>query len=281
MATESWVIDGKNLSNQQYKIAMYEGMDDGPAVMGDNIDIPFRAGSVWTPKSFGEAKRTLTILLLNRDPSTGIPPAAQDAQRALVDTALDDLMKLFGQRHRLLTIVRTLSGGAVRQGYAEVVDTISPNQLAVNSAAFVVGLKFPQPFWEDQADQTYNAPVPAVTATTYTPAAFAAATAPMEDLVVTITGPCTNPKLLDVASGYYFQYNGSLTGGQTMVVNSKLWTVTGTGGFSPSMANFVHTGGRLFSLTPDYINGAQVIMTFTGGSGATTFSIVGRRRYIR
>lgn len=281
MATESWVIDGKNLSNQQYKIAMYEGMDDSPAIVGGNLEIPFRSGLVWSPKTFSQARRTLTIVLLNQDPSTGIRPAAQDAQRALVDTALDDLMKLFGQRHRLLTIVRTLSGGAVRQGYAEVVDPISPNQMLVNNAAFTVGLNFPQPFWEDQADQTHNAPVPIVSGTTYTPSAFSAATAPMEDLVVTVTGPCTNPKVLDVASGFYFQYNGTIGAGQTMVVNSKLWTVTGTGGFTPSMANFVHTGGRLFSLTPDYINGAQFIMTFTGGSAATTLSIVGRRRYIR
>ena len=282
MATEAWTVDGVALSDKRFFVQTYNGLDDVAPTVGTNTLIPYKSGSIWNHKVFGEGQITFAIIVLGQDPTTGVPGANQTAQRTLVDAGLDILTKVFGQRHRLLTFVRTFSDGTTRQTYGEVITTISVNQFGINNAQFTVTVLLPMPFLEDGADQTYTSPLgTGVPGTTYTPSQFSAGTAPMEDLVLTAIGPITNPKFTDIASGYYCQYTGAVTAAQTLIINAKVWTVTSTGGLTVSYANFAHTGQRFFTLTPDQLTGAQLKMDGTSATSATGFTVVGRRRYLR
>jgi hypothetical protein len=108
----------------------------------------------------------------------------------------------------------------------------------------------------------------------------------MEDLVITITGPITNPKVEVLRGGNplsvpnWFQYTGTIAGGTTLIVNCSTWTISGTS--SPSYANFTHSGGgRFLSVVPGVAAAAPAVrLTGSGNSASTAISLVGRRKYL-
>ncbi len=279
MAFESWTVDSQNLSAFAYDIQTFDGLDDVPSLEGENWSAEQEHGAIWLPKFFGEASKTVTMLVSNADSSTGVVPTALDQQRAKVDANLDTLVRIFYRPRKLIDVRRTLSGGSIRQAFCEVASGIRPNTVGLNSIRVAFELKIPGSFWQDATD---------VTSAQYNPGSnvniteFNASTAPMANLKYIITGPITNPRVTDVESGSYFQYNGTVGASQTFTIDSlNMSSLVGTGGFTPVAANLIHDGATRWLELNSTLSGTLINFTGTSTTGATKLQIIGRRKYLR
>lgn len=271
--TEIWTVDGVSLSSLAYDITTRDGMDTVPAVVGSNVNYSQYHGERWVRKYFAASRKTLTMWVGARDPITGVPGANLNAKRQLVDTNIDYLTLLFSRRNKLLDVRRTLSSGAVRQASCEVVATIDPITAGLSDAKFAVELYVPGVFWRDVSSSTLASITPG---SSQLPAGLQAATAPMVDLEYRITGPITNPRVTDVESGSYFQYNGVVSSGTTLIVTNTTMGIT-----NGTLSNMTHFG-EVNWLTM-YPSIAGVLVSFTGSSttGATLLQILGKKAFLR
>lgn len=277
MATEAWTVDGRNLSAFAFDIQTWDGLDDVPGLVGDNTGLPTRHGSLWVKKYFGPGHKTLSMIVSNRDPSTGVVPTALDQQRLNFDKNLDTIVRMMYRPRRLLDIRRTLSDGTVRQCFAEVVAGIAPETVGLNSGRMTFELEIPGGFWQDVSITTSALHAPG----TYSVTEFEAATAPMQDLNYKLTGPATNPKVLDVESGAWFRFNGVMAAGNTLEVNAASMTILPGGGLVAALSQMEHQGDpRWLTLYPS-MDGAQIQFTATATTGATGLQVIGTRKYLR
>jgi hypothetical protein len=277
MATETWVVDGVNLTDLAYDIVTFDGLDDTPPVDGGNIPFAQSHGEIWVPKYYRAAQKQIVMYVSSKNNSTGVQPSDIDSQRANVDMNLDRLVSLFMRRRKLLTVVRTLSSGQVRQAFCECTASIAPNTIGLADSKISVVLTLPSGFWEDQSSGTMLSSAPG---TNLVVSGAANATAPMTDLTYAITGPATNPKVVDVESGSYFQYNGVIAAGTTMTINPDMTVTNGT------LANMVHVGDvNWLTLHPvvdiTAVTKSQVTFTASSTTAATRLTITGKRKYLR
>lgn len=273
MTTESWVVDGVNLSSLAYDIMTFDGMDNTPPAVGNNMQFAQTHGQKWVPKYFDQAVKTLSMFVSTKD-SGGVDGTTIDTMRLNYDANLDKLVLLFGRRRKLLNVVRTLSSGAIRQADCEVVSVIAPNLRGLAAGAITVELLVPSGFWADQNSSTLLTTVPASNVTV---TGAATATAPMADLTFAITGPITNPQVTDVETGSYFNYAGTVPGGTTMTVKNSDMTVT-----NGNADLITHIGNvNWLTLYPNISAGTVVSFTGTGTTGATSLAITGKRKFLR
>jgi len=278
MAYESWTVDGQPLSTLVTEIITLDGLDNIPDLIGSNVSVPQRHGTIWSDKFYGEASKIVSMIISAANPATGIMPATADAQRAYLDTNLDALNRIMNRPNRLLDIRRTLSGGGVRQAMCEVVRGITPITIGLASSKVLYELTLPYSFWQDIANISSALYAPA---SGFSLAEFVAATAPMNDLQFVITGPITNPRVTDQESGSWFQYTGTVAALQTLTVDAGLMTITGGGGMVPVMANMSHDGDARWICLNSSVLGLLLNFTGSATTAATKLQVIGKRKYLR
>jgi hypothetical protein len=273
MATESWVVDGIDLSTLAYDITSRDGMDTVPAVTGSNVAANQTHGERWVRKYYTAARKSLIMWVSSRDKNTGIEGVGLDEKRKNLDANIDYLTLLFGRRNKLLNVVRTLSDGTVRVAQAEVVASIDPVLQGLSHAKFSVELYIPSGFWRDAAETTLLSSAPG---SNLVVTGAATATAPMQDLEYRITGPVTNPRVRDVESGSYFQYNGTVAALNTLYVHNSTMTIE-----NGTLANMTHVGETNWVTLYPSIDGVLVSFTGSGTTGATKLDVVGKKAFLR
>lgn len=121
---------------------------------------------------------------------------------------------------------------------------------------------------------------------------FDSISAPVQDAIVRIEGPITNPQVVDT-SGAYFVLDGPLSAGQYLRYHSnsgRAWTTssnTWTGG--TEVSGLITSGGPrgLFEITPRYptpgnvkIRNARLALTQTTQTSGAGFQVRGRNGFI-
>jgi hypothetical protein len=296
MATETWTVDGYNLSNYAsgFKISdlrTWNGLDNVPGVnvsgsgsgatSGTNgmFQLAQSHGEFWYPQYFTAATKLLTFHISSN--SSSGPPSDIDTARKNFDANLDQLNRVFARRRQLMSVVRTLSSGQQRLALCSVMSTYNVDLVPVTDGTVTIELTIPDGRWRDASDSalaTLSAAFSGVVT------GLAAATAPMDDLQFSITGPVTNPRVTDNESGSWFQYTGTVAAGKTLVVhNTNMGIDDGGSGWSPTLLNMTHAGdSNWLTLYPSNANGG-VNITFggSGTSGATSLVIYGHKKYMR
>jgi hypothetical protein len=150
-------------------------------------------------------------------------------------------------------------------------------------------LNVPGVFWQD-----VSLPSDYVSATNLTPASvltmatFNGATAPMEEHIVVVRGPATNPRVTDVASGMWVQLNGTIASGTDWQIDSTTWSSrTGAailftaGGGSNQIGITTYGGGgpRFLALTPS-VGGPVIRLDGSAFGTNTQVQARGRRKYL-
>jgi hypothetical protein len=113
-------------------------------------------------------------------------------------------------------------------------------------------------------------------------------TAPIEDAVLTFTGPVTNPRVESLVDGsvlevpIWFKYSGTVPSGQTLKVDCANWALSGTGGFSPVYANFSHAGSARWLVIQPGKSTTVPTLSVTGSnlSGSSKTTLVTRRKFL-
>lgn len=281
-------VDGVRLDSYAYNISTKSGRDYLPSVRGSNAEAPGRHGSLYIPgKKFDDGRFLLQMWVIGANTDGTISTNALDEYRQNMDL----LKRLFGKRHALLDVQATDSLGAVRQAYCEVLAAIDPEVVGTNPLGrFTVELKIPGVFWRDTTDTNYDSGAGGVnsTSTTVNNTNHAGATGIMEDLIIVVDGPATNPKVIDNATGHYVQLNEALPSGSQWNIDTSTWsskvgvgiafTTSGTDKTAVTSYSGQHSP-RYFAMTPDATS-IPIGWTCTGPSSATRLRIRGRKKYL-
>lgn len=256
-----------------------------------NVELPGRDGVIPSldddlePISFG-----LDMFIMGTDADGSVPVAGK---RDTLRANLDELVHLFGKRHSLLDLRETVAAGVERRAWAKVQDAITPDlNTPGSSGEMTVGLILPYGVWEDVTPGTWTqtAPVTAAPVTTLT-----GATERIGDAIFAVKGPCTNPRITDVATGSWVQLNAALTGAETWRLNALTWATrvgnldvnsndaSGTDKTAVTITGGPQRGSALV-LTPVRDTGNRrvgITLTATAGvvNGTTSLTIKAARKY--
>lgn len=287
---ETVTVDGLVLNTLAFNISTRAGRYTTPDVRTKNVEVGGRHGTVVVrSKKFQQGVFTMSMWVRGANSDGSVPDNSDGLNRRIFQENLDILLQTFTRKSGLLDIRQTLPDGTVRQCFGEVLATVDPQSKSVQPmATFSVAITIPSAFWQDLNPITYTSSIGLPTSQVLTLSPFIGATAPMEDLVWTIQGAATNARVQALENGAalqvdtWMQYTGTIPTVKSLIVDSGLWSVTGSSGFSPSTANLVHMGSAAFmSLQPGPQNTApQVAWSAASVDGNTQLTVVGRRKYV-
>jgi hypothetical protein len=282
---ETFTVDGVALNTYAKNIESRTGRMHVPGLRTPNAAPPSRHGELWTKyKVYEPGTASLSMWVLGCDDS-GVVPGGSTARKEFIKNR-DALIQLLTAQQSLRLLQQTMPDGSVRQAYGEVLAAIDFSAFNPTDARFGVDFNLPYTFWEDATLQTDVAIALASEgvnggAVTAVPT-WDGSNAPIEDLIIKIKGPAVNPKLIDVWSGHYFQWTGSLLSTDTLVVDSSAWTAVV--GATNVIANLAVVGDspRLFVLHPRQAASPQLQLVSNGSwsAGTSSLKLTGRRKYM-
>jgi hypothetical protein len=281
-------VDGVRLDTLAWNIETLNGRLAIPGVRGEDPVIPGDDGAVFVPnKSYDTGRMTLSMWVRGSDVNGLVP--VMSSQIAEFRKNLDTIGKMFTVRHRLLDIRQTWPAGDI-QYLCKVEQPWDFSANAVNPRAkFAVELSIPRVFGQDVATTDFASATGLTTGTTVTITTHAGHTAPINDAILVVRGPATNPRLTNPDTGEWVQYNGTIASGSDWRIDCDLWeTRTGVGiGLSSGagtnqVANTSYAGGgaRFMRLTPRPSGGPQVVLTGSAFGGNTQVLARARRKFI-
>jgi hypothetical protein len=284
---ETVTVDGFVLNTYAFNISTLSGRLTTPDLRTKNVEVPGRHGTLRVRnKKFQENIYTLTMWVKGSLPDGSVP--TQKIARRLFYENVDNLMQIFTRRTGLLNIQQVMPDGSVRQCFGEVLATITPESSSSNPLGkFNVAFTLPGVFWQDLEPVTYTSPAGLPVSEILTLDPFIGATAPMEDLQITVTGRVSQFKIQALENGSpleidtWVQYNAPVSSTQSVTLDSSDWSISASSG-TPSIVNVVHSGSNFWlSLPPGWQNSApQIAWTCTNPDSQTKLSITGTRKYV-
>lgn len=216
MTGQTWSFGGVNLNTKAWSvIEVPEGIGT-PGLRGSNLQVPFQNGKRWIKKRYDERVVMLPMWVRGVDPLTGKVPSDQSETETLYDN-IDYLSSVFGKRGQHI-LKRTLPDGTVREAIAEIYRPVSFAKKQAGFAKFAVEFLLADPFFyalENTQDTQ------AIDSTSYEWSHSNSGTAPVTNAIITLTGPLDSPKLECFDSGLWFQYQGIIGDGESVVINTR------------------------------------------------------------
>lgn len=168
---------------------------------------------------------------------------------------------------------------AVRQNWGKVTDAVDTSMFAEHGADIGVAITLPYVFWSDTDDLVWYSDPVGGTGTTvkYEVSNLRGSTAPIDDAIIIVNGPATNPRVQCPKTGGYIQYNGVLTSTQAWRIDVGHY-LSGTGPktldwdspvWTDQMKRTYYTGSRnrLLTLVPEGAEG-EVYLSFSNCDSA-------------
>jgi len=281
-------VDGVRLDTLAWNIETLNGRLSVPGIRGEDPVVPGDDGAIFVPnKNFESGKMTLQMWVRGSTVDGLVP--VMGTQMSEFRNNLDTITKMFTIRHRLLDIRQTWPLGDI-QWMAKVEQPWDFSASAINPRAkFAVELDIPRTFGQDVNTTDYTSAAALSSGVTLTMATYSGMTAPINDAIIVVRGPATNPRLTNPDTGEWVQYNGTIATGTDWRVDCGIWeTRTGVGiGISSGagtnqVANTQYAGGgaRFLRLTPRPSGGPQVVLTGTSLGAGTQVLARARRKFI-
>lgn len=278
-------IDGVDLRGQGFGAATRTGRYNLPSRRGENLVLAGASGSRFVKnKPFEEGLGALACWAIGAttDAQGRLSiPSTFSGQRAAFEANMNKLLRLFTRAHKLSTIRAAQPDGSVRRALVEWTEWSEPEVMAGGTRAeFGMGFVIPGVWWEDESattqDATANATLPKTLDLTF----FTGMTGVIDDAVLTVTGPITNPRITEEDSGAYVEYTGTLTAGQTWQVNvaSALSMVNS----ASVMASTKHAGSYKLLVIPNcygITDTPRLTLSGSAGGAATNLSVTARRKW--
>lgn len=235
----------------------------------------------------------LDMFVMGTDADGAVPAAGKaDTFRA----NLDELVHLFGQRHKLLEVQEQVTATDTRRAMAKVVDALEPDvNLPGSAGRFTVGLVIPSGVWEDLATADWTASSWA-TGVAKEVTTLAGATERITDAIILVTGPANaGVRVSDPVTGAYVQLNRALSGTESWRINVATWTsrygtglglgsadTTGTDAQALTQYGGTRNQVHFLPLVPARDTGARRVklaLTAGGLTAASAVSVRARRKY--
>lgn len=272
--TIRWLVNAVDLESVAVVLGDDEGLITPPEQPDVTVKVPGRHGVIDVGGTVGPGFVTFSGHILGVDPVTGEWDPTQPFSEYL--RRVDALQKMFTAPRLEITAIRP--DGTSRRAFGRLMGSLQPAQQRANPwfGRFKITVRVAGGFWEDAAAVTQN--VEGTTGTVVPLTAFAAATAPMSVMTLTVLGPCSNP--MWIHGDRTLQWNGVIPTGRQLVIDTASWQVSpGTGAmWSPDLRQISFgPGPSWFELDPQR---APFDLTWihTGGGSARSW-ITARRQY--
>lgn len=281
--TETLTVNGVVLNTLAKNIKSLTGRLRAPALRTDNVVVPGRHGSIRTPnKRYEEGQIILPMWVRGCDDDGNI------VSRSQFYSNVDVLTNLFRPGAGVLTVIHTLPDSSQRRALAECTEAIDLTMVGGGQfpyATFSVALRVPDSFWTDTVvtnfdmNSTFNGAV----------GPLAGMTAPCEDAVLVVSGPCTSVTVEARYDGgamddpLYFTYSGTIGTGQTLKIDCGKWTLTGTSGLVVDYTKIFHTGSsRFLTIAPGPVGGTPELKVTMAGAvaGTSKVNLQCRRKFL-
>jgi len=281
VSREQWTADGMLLTTAAYNISSFSLAS--PGLRGSTTQLPQRSGSIarynrsYEPAEFGIS---LWVLGCNDD---GTLPGSWTLQRGAFETNLRALMSVLCKQSAPITFDKTMHSGAVIRATAipapASVELIT--QMGRLRGELTFAFEVLDAFWGETTVRTDVSAAGATLPKTLPMANYAPSTAPLEDAVITVAGPITNPRVTDAESGSWVQYTGTVANGSSWVVDAGLFT-SKVGGTDVRAATSHAGHARFLYVPPRYGLTAVPSLTLSGTTGgtATQLTISYRRKFL-
>lgn len=224
---EYWDVDGTSLQTHAWNVRSWGAGQQPPPMRGDNVEIPGRAGVLWTPKVADARMVSLEMWVIGAS-ADGVIAAGQ---KATFRSNLAALRGLLYHPERQVTLTKRWNGGSSSAAaLAQYVDGFDLDMGGPARAQFVIDMLLADPYF-------YSATVDVAGLTVGTHARTFQGQAASPRHTVGFTGPLTNPTI-EVKAGSarlsYLAYNGTIASGETLYVAFPDFVVAGSpGGSSP------------------------------------------------
>lgn len=238
---ELLTVNGVVLNTLAKNIESLTGRLRTPAKRTSNIVVPGRHGAVRvTGKLFDQNVIVLPMWVVGCQDDGTIPKTTNE--RRLFFQNVDVLTSLFQGSDDQLDIRHTWPDGSVRQAFGEVLDVLDFTTTGASPIGKVsVSITMADPFWRDLNEITAVMPG-AAGSTVFND--FIGTTAPIDDSILSLTGPWTSPEVHFI-DGSMVAYDAVIPAGTTYQINSDSWTITSTGGSTPT--SVVGYGGSTYT----------------------------------
>jgi hypothetical protein len=289
-STAPLTLNGVRLDTLAYSIETVGGRRMLPKQRVTMVQIPGRDGAaVDFDDAFEEGRLILKMWIVDADVNGNVP----FNQRAQFEANLDAIFSLLATtRGRTITVQQTMADGSIRQTNAIITEEMTPDIFGPNAARMNIGLTLPDVWWEDVSSSDFSftdALTPSFTNIT----TLAGASAPIDDGRYLVTGPVTNPRVIDVASGQWAQLTRTLAAGNMWLFDAKTRVSRYGAGLTLNSADTAGTDGwadtsysgrfKLMTLRPAVVSGVrqvQVQVTGTSGSAATALGVRAKRKFV-
>lgn len=281
-AIEMLEIDGFNCRTEAYNASTRTGRYSMPPLRGDNLVLPGRSGSVPVlGRPFDEGVGALAVWVTGRNPD-GTFPASMSAMRTQFETNMAKFQRLFTRAHKLSTIRSGQPDGSIRRALVQWVEWDEPEVTAGGTRAeWAIGYTIPNVFWEDDTATTQSSTANSSLPKPFDLTSFANMTGVIEDAVIDVVGPITNPRVTDKETGTYVEYTGTVGSGSTWSIDVA--AATSKVGASSVMANTKHVGGYRLLIIPSNFGTAdtpRLELTGSAGGATTQLKVTARRKWV-
>lgn len=290
-STHPWTVNGTRLDTLANNIETKDGWVNISGHRGANAVVPGRHGEIWTPNKRHEPGSVVLSMWVSHTDANGSLVGSDPYFQWRKN--FDALVALFDSNYGLLDVRQQYGPSAVtdvRQAFCEVDAVITPEFFGNQFGKFKVGLLIPDVFWQDVATQDFSSPTNAGALATHSVSTLTGLTAPVEDAIVQVIGPITNPKVIDMRTGHYVQLNFTVPSGQTWEFDCDKWTSvvgtnpafagTGTNKTDVTVSSGIHDP-RLFAIAPSVAlaTAPTVRLEGTGNGTLTQLKIRARRKF--
>ena len=276
--TVAWNIDAKvrQWAGARAADVVLPGVDGVAPSLNDDLDSSVMTLSMW-------------VIGTN---TSGLVPLGNGIAQARDN--LDQLVHLFGKRHALLDVRETVDAGStIRQAWCKVTEAVAPELKANSLGRFSVSLLIPAGVWQDVNTADWASTPTLVSGNFYEITTLQGATGPIDDAIITVTGPVTNPQLTDFMTGAYVRLNAAVAAGTVWRLNVGTWASRYAAGLTLGSADTTGTDGQAITVygggnarflrqVPGLVSGArrvQIALTGTGITSATAIGVRARRKY--
>ena len=213
-------FNGTVLNTMAYNIETYPEIV--PPRRGENLGVPFLDGRRFVQKHFEQ--RTIPLNMWVRDKNVDGNPVPGKTEKQVLEENTSALKQLFGAPRGQVSFRYKLRDGATwRKAMVEVVNIITFDKIAAGLAAkFSVDLLLADPFFYAE---TYTTDPETLTVTPHEWTHNNPGTAPAKKMLITFSGSLAAPKLENVSTGVWVQYNTTIAGGETVVIDTENFTV--------------------------------------------------------
>ena len=247
---ETWSFNGFSLSSRgKWDVErVIEGIGI-PKFRGNDLRVPFQHGNRWIKKRFDSRKVVFSMWVKGTD-------------RADLDDNIDAFLTAIGKPGPH-TLSRTLRSGETRLAQAELCSEIQFVRKNPGYAKFALELELADPFFYGTGKTTdTQVAVSSPLSWTHVNAGSAPATA----MVITLSGPLSNPVLRNQNNGVWIQYLGTILNGESVVLDTKYFTCFQD---DENMISIVKHGGDAYWMILDAGDNSLVLETETTGGSVT------------